>query len=174
MHGGNMSDLVSGLKAGDCRAFERLVGEYGDRVHRFVARLAGLAAAEDLTQEVFLRVHRSIGLFNPSGRLAPWIFTIANNLCIDHLRRQTPPPVAPEGVRSPVGTLEAKELRETLLDAVARLPEEQRRVFHLREDAGLTFREIAQVLGCPLGTALGRMHGAMQRLRRSLGARLEI
>lgn len=169
-----MNDLVAGLKAGDGRAFELLLKEFGDRVYRFVARLAGPEAAEDLTQEVFLRVHRSIGSFDPSGRLGPWIFTIANNLCVDHLRRRTPPPAKGGPARGPAGMLEAKEWREALMEAVARLPEEQRRVFHLREEGGLTFREIAQVLGCPLGTALGRMHGAMQRLRRSLGARLEI
>jgi len=168
-----MKDLIHGLKAGDSRAFEQLVQEFGDRVHRYVARLAGLEGAEDLTQEVFLRVYRSIGSFDPSGGLAPWIFTIATHLSVDQLRRRKARPEAPPPANSSGDPVEARELRETLLEAVAQLPEEQRRVFHLREEAGLSFREIAQVLRCPPGTALWRMHAAMTRLRNALKAHME-
>jgi RNA polymerase sigma-70 factor (ECF subfamily) len=168
-----MKDLIQGLKAGDSRAFERLVEEFGDRVHRYVARLAGLDGAEDLTQEVFLRVYRSIGSFEPSGGLAPWIFTIATHLSVDQLRRRIARPIAPTPSNRSGDPVEARELRETLVEAVARLPEEQRRVFYLREEAGLSFREIAEVLRCPPGTALWRMHAAMTRLRKALKAHME-
>jgi len=168
-----MDDLIQGLKAGDGRAFERLVQEYGDRVHRYVTRIAGLEGAEDLTQEVFLRVYRAIGSFEPSGGLAPWIFTIATHLGVDQLRKRQARPEAPPPVDRRGDPVEARELRETLLEAIAGLPEDQRRVFHLREEAGLSFREIAQVLRCPPGTALWRMHAAMTRLRKSLKAHLE-
>lgn len=168
-----MKDLIHGLKAGDSRAFEQLVQEFGDRVHRYVARIAGFEGAEDLTQEVFLRVYRSIGSFDPSGGLAPWIFTIATHLSVDQLRRRMARPEPPPPAGSSGDLVEARELRETLVEAIARLPEEQRRVFHLRVDAGLSFREIAQVLRCPPGTALWRMHAAMTRLRKALKAHLE-
>ncbi len=177
-----MDDLVRGLKAGRPEAFERLLREFGDRIFRFARRLVGEATAEDLAQEVFVRVFRSIGAYRPSGRFESWIFAIASNLCIDQARKRRPEAsvtdlgeemsaerfasTAPE----PPDELEAEERRRALLRAVERLPLEQRQVFLLREEGGLSFREIADIAGCPLNTALGRMHYAMENLRRSLKA----
>jgi RNA polymerase sigma-70 factor (ECF subfamily) len=164
-----MSDLIAGLKAGEPEAYDRLVAEYGDRLRRFAARMAGPEFADDVVQEVFLRVYRSIRSFEPSGSLAAWIFAIANNLCIDHLRKRPlerrPRPASPD----PSTVAEGREARESLLRAVAALPDAQKRVFLLREEAGLSFREISELLECPLGTALGRMHSAMAALRKALG-----
>ncbi len=177
-----MDELIRGLQAGRPEAFERLVREYGDRIYRFVKRLAGERSAEDLTQEVFIRVHRSIEAYRPEGRFESWLFTIANNLCIDHARRRKPEAslsdvdetLAPERFASstaePLDRLEEEERKRALLKAVERLPWEQRQVFLLREEAGLSFREIADMTGCPLNTALGRMHYAMEALRKSLKA----
>ena len=177
-----MDELIRGLQAGRPEAFERLVRDYGDRIYRFVKRLAGERPAEDLTQEVLIRVHRSIGTYRPEGRFESWLFTIANNLCIDHARRRRPEAplsdldadLAPERFaapsRGPLEAMEEEERRKALLHAVDRLPFEQRQVFLLREEAGLSFREIAEMTGCPLNTALGRMHYAMEALRKSLKA----
>jgi RNA polymerase sigma-70 factor (ECF subfamily) len=177
-----MDELIRGLQAGRPEAFERLVREYGDRVYRFVKRLAGERPAEDLTQEVFLRVHRSIESYRPEGRFESWLFTIANNLCIDHARRRKPEAsltdldadLSPERFaapsREPLEAIEEEERRKALLKAVERLPFEQRQVFLLREEGGMSFREIAELTGCPLNTALGRMHYAMEALRKSLKA----
>jgi RNA polymerase sigma-70 factor (ECF subfamily) len=177
-----MDELIRGLKAGRPEAFERLVREYGDRIYRFVKRLAGERPAEDLTQEVLLRVHRSIESYRPEGRFESWLFTIANNLCIDHARRRKPEASLSDldgdlsadrfasGAPEPIESMEEEERRQALLQAVDRLPFEQRQVFLLREEAGLSFREIAELTGCPLNTALGRMHYAMEALRKSLKA----
>jgi len=170
-----MDDLVRGLKAGDGRAYERLVAEYGDRVYRFIRRLAGPSEAEDLVQEVFLRIHRSAATYDPSGSFNAWVFTIANNLCLDHLRRgaghRRTGPVDEETADPATGiTPEFHEARTALRRAVAELPPDQKEVFLLREEAGLSFKEIAETLQCPLNTALGRMHYAMERLRKSLKA----
>lgn len=177
-----MDELIRGLQAGRPEAFERLVREYGDRIYRFVKRLAGERPAEDLTQEVFIRVHRSIESYRPEGRFESWLFTIANNLCIDQARRRKPEAslsdvdedLAPErfaaSTAEPLDRLEEEERKRALLKAVERLPWEQRQVFLLREEAGLSFREIAEMTGCPLNTALGRMHYAMEALRKSLKA----
>lgn len=177
-----MGELIPGLQAGRPEAFERLVREYGDRIYRFMKRLAGERSAEDLTQEVFIRVPRSIESLRPEGRFESWLFTIANNLCIDQARRRKPEAslsdvdesLAPERfastVRGPLEVLEENERRRALLQAVERLPFDQRQVFLLREEAGLSFREIAELTGCPLNTALGRMHYAMEALRKSLKA----
>jgi len=174
-----MDDLIRGLKAGRPEAFERLVRDFGDRIHRFVKRLAGEAAAEDLTQEVFIRVHRSIDSYRPEGRFESWLFTIANNLCIDHgrWRRDHPTSAMKEvaayeasATRQPMEEAEGAEIRAALRQAVERLPFEQKQVFLLREEAGLSFKEIAEMTGCPLNTALGRMHYAMESLRKSMKA----
>ncbi|MHC4607491.1 MAG: RNA polymerase sigma factor [Planctomycetota bacterium] len=170
-----MDDLLKGLQAGDAGAFERFVREFGDRIFRFVGRLVGPRWAEDLTQEVFLRIHRSVGKYRPTGSFKAWIFTLANNVCIDFLRKRrletAELPEAQAGPESgPVDALTAVELRDAVLRAVERLPVEQRQVFLLREEAGLAFREIAEVVGCPLNTALGRMHYALLSLRKTLAA----
>jgi RNA polymerase sigma-70 factor (ECF subfamily) len=177
-----MDELIRGLKAGRPESFERLVREFGDRIYRFVKRLAGERQAEDLTQEVFLRVHRSIDAYRPEGRFESWLFAIAGNLCIDHSRRRKPEAslseldedLSPERFaspgREPIEAAEEDERRRALLKAVERLPFEQKQVFLLREEAGLSFKEIAEMTGCPLNTALGRMHYAMESLRKSLKA----
>jgi RNA polymerase sigma-70 factor (ECF subfamily) len=177
-----MEELVRGLKAGRPEAFERLLREFGDRIFRFVKRLAGERSAEDLTQEVFIRVHRSIGAYRPEGRFESWLFTIAWNLCIDQARRRKPEltmtgldeDLAPERFAAEGGgpgeEAEEAERHRALLAAVERLPLEQKQVFLLRQEAGLTFQEIALLVKCPLNTALGRMHYAMEALRKSLKA----
>jgi RNA polymerase sigma-70 factor (ECF subfamily) len=168
-----MDDLVQGLKAGEPAAFERLVRVYGDKVYRFARRLAGERWADDVAQETFIRVFRSIRSYRPTGRFESWLFTIANRLAIDALRRQRPEASMTEiGLEdfagAPAGAAEDAELRLAILREVERLPVEQKQVFLLREEAGLSFREIAELTGCPLNTALGRMHYAMEHLRKAL------
>jgi RNA polymerase sigma-70 factor (ECF subfamily) len=163
-----MSEFIRRLKSGDPDAFEALVAEYGDRLRRFAARMAGPEHAEDIVQEVFLRVYRSIRTFDPSGSLASWIFAIANNLSVDVLRKRPPAPRDRRSEPGPPARAEGREQREALLRAIAALPEPQKRVFLLREEAGLSFREIADLMESPLGTALHRMHAAMGSLRKTL------
>jgi len=168
-----MNDLIPGLRAGDPEAYDTLVAEFGDRLRRFAARMAGPEVADDIVQETFLRVFRSIRSFDPTGSLASWIFAIANNLCIDHLRKRPLEGRQHRSTPEPSIVAEGKEARESLRRAVASLPDSQKRVFLLREEAGLTFREIADLLGCPLNTALGRMHTALASLRKTLSVRVE-
>ena len=168
-----MNDLIPRLKAGEPKAYEFLVDEYGDRVRRFASRLAGPEAAEDVVQEVFLRIYRSIGSFDPSGSFAAWIFTIANNLCVDRIRKRPPVPPPPRSGPDPSESAEIRETRQAVLRAVQDLPEEQKRVFLLREEAGLSFREISELMSCPLGTALFRMHAALASLRKALKVPME-
>jgi RNA polymerase sigma-70 factor (ECF subfamily) len=178
-----MDDLIKGLKAGSAAAFERLVREYGDRIYRFSRRLVGERGADDLTQEVLVRVFRSIRTYEPTGRFESWLFTIASHLAIDEARRRRPEAsmsevsevddeLSPERFASdapePVESMETDERRRALLKAVERLPLDQRQVFLLREEAGLSFKEIAEIAKCPLNTALGRMHYAMEHLRKAL------
>jgi RNA polymerase sigma-70 factor (ECF subfamily) len=175
-----MDELVGGLRAGEPAAFDRFVREYGDRLYRFVRRMVGDRWADDVAQEVLIRVHRSVASYEPTGSFDSWLFTIANNLCIDHMRRRRPEREfsaiddevhadVPDGREpDPVEAMEGRELREALRRAVQGLPLEQRQVFLMREEAGLSFKEIAEITKCPLNTALGRMHYAMENLRKAL------
>ena len=166
-----MENLVAGLKAGKKDAYDQFVRDYGDRLQRFCRRLVGASDAPDVVQEVFLRVHRSIERYEAQGKFEAWLFTIANNLSLDFLRRKRPEPSETLELVGRVGPHDHashRELQEALMAEVDRLPAEQREVFLLREKSGLSFREIADHLGCPLNTALGRMHYAMEHLRKAL------
>jgi RNA polymerase sigma-70 factor (ECF subfamily) len=140
---------------------ESLLGEYGDRVYRFVKRLVGPSWAEDLTQETFLRVLKSE---YKGGRKDAWLFSIAHGVCVDHLRRRK---VEREKLRL-VPAAESYETGSDIVELLADLPFEQRQVFLLREEAQMSFKEIAELLDCPIGTVLARMHYAIDKLKKKL------
>jgi RNA polymerase sigma-70 factor (ECF subfamily) len=168
-----MDDLIQGLKSGQSASFDRLVREYGDRLYRFCLRIVGPTEAEDVVQETFIRVHRSIGSYQPTGRFESWLFTIANHLALDSVRRRSSVSMEseePVDFHEPTDDLDHQEVQHALVQAVDRLPVDQKQVFLLREEAGLSFREIAELLHCPLNTALGRMHYAMENLRKTMRA----
>jgi RNA polymerase sigma-70 factor (ECF subfamily) len=163
---------VDRLGRRDKSAVRDFVDGFGPALLTFLARLAGSRAdAEDLFQEVCLRVLDGLGRYQHAGRFRAWIFAIAANAARDHARRRRPPPAGAGRGSAPAADRIAAA-RETLarMDAaVERLPEVQREVFLLRMHSGLTFREIAEVLACPLNTVLGRMHDAIERLRGEVG-----
>jgi RNA polymerase sigma-70 factor (ECF subfamily) len=140
--------------------------------------LGDRAEAEEVAQEVFLRVHRSIGEFRGDAKLSTWLYTIASRLCLNRLdapdRRfgraseealdRVPSPEPPTGA-----DLERTELETALHQAIAALPEDRRIVVVLRDLEGLAYEEIARVLGVELGTVRSRLH----RARLDLKAKLE-
>ena len=158
---------------------------YKGPLHSFLRRMAGESAADDLFQEVFVKALGAAGTYEDRQRPAAWLFTIARRLALDHLRSARPEvsldQESPEGFPlaetlpgadpRPEAELEAFEERARVLAAIDRLPLEQREVFLMREQAGLSFKEIAQALGVPLNTALGRMHYAVTKLRKDLESR---
>ena len=176
-------ELIAQYQLGKAAAFDRLLERYQGPLLGYLVRMTGNRdAAEDLFQETFLRVLRALPRYEGRGRWKAWLYRTAGNLCIDHYRR---------GGRRPSVSLDGDEgrLSEVLADgsagpdqaareagflaaletAVAGLPVKQREVYLLRTISGLSFREIAEALECPLGTALGRMHDALAKLRGELG-----
>lgn len=154
---------------------EDVLTQMGDRLQRYVRRMVGDNAADDVMQETCLKVHRALPRYRPEGRLEAFVFTIARNACRDHWkagarRPESPglPEVADPRAAGPERELESRRQVEAVLAAVRALPPEQREVFLLREESGLSFREIAALTGAPLNTVLGRMHYAMESLRRTL------
>ncbi|MFC1679189.1 RNA polymerase sigma factor [Elusimicrobiota bacterium] len=174
------------LQAGDPESIPRLLKRFQRPIFSFLYHCVGdRSAAEDLVQEVFVRVWRRRDSYEARGKLASWLFTIARRLAMDFSekrgrRRTEPLDAATVGVRPLVETLadekEAPErvaertaTRRRIEEAIAELPEGQRDVFLLREYGGLSFKEIARMSDCPLGTALARMRYAVLKLRKALG-----
>ena len=152
---------------------DRFYADHRDGVFRYLRRIVGgYDAATDLTQEVFLRVSRA-GLpeASESGRRA-WVFRIARNLALNHVRDDRRRPVV-SGLPDAV-TPATQELGVALRDAVAALPALERDVFLLREVAGLRYDEIASACDIPLEGVRFRLHQARVSLRATLGASLDV
>ena len=137
--------------------------------------------AEDIAQEVFLKVYRSLDRFRQDAQLTSWLYRIVMNACIDPRRRHSPAAVAPfgeEAERRLVNTPEerpgpedhayAGEIGVVLESEIARLPQGQRIVFVMRHHQGLKLGEIAAALGLAEGTVKRQLHAAVHRLRGAL------
>jgi RNA polymerase sigma-70 factor, ECF subfamily len=182
--------FVARLRARDERAFEELVIRYGDRVFSLVLRLVGdRAEAEDIAQEVFVTVFKSIETFRGEAKLSTWLLRIAANHAknrIKYLARRAGDggglDGAPEAamadlgktalhghVRSPDAALEAAERGSALERAIAALEEDQRLVVILRDVEELSYEEICEVTGLPEGTVKSRLHRARLLLKQWLG-----
>ena len=170
--------LIARVVEGDRGAFEMLYDRYASTVLGLALRMLGdREVAEDAVQEIFWRVWRRLGSFDPSRAFAPWLFGIAHNYCIDELRRRK---VRPQSVyeddENPILSEIADEadVGESALlaeqgrivrSALEQLPEEQRQTLLLAYFGGLTQQEIAAKLGNPLGTVKTRMRLGLQKLR---------
>jgi RNA polymerase sigma-70 factor (ECF subfamily) len=139
--------------------------------------LASAAEAEEIAQEVFLRVHRSIGEFRGEARLSTWLYAIASRLCLNRLAtadRRRPREGDETLLRLPSSTpdasavLERGELEAALHEAIAGLPEDRRIVVVLRDLEGLPYDDIAAVLDLELGTVRSRLHRARLELKAKL------
>jgi RNA polymerase sigma-70 factor (ECF subfamily) len=168
--------LVQRLRDGDVAAGEVLARRYYEPLMRYLQRLAGGQAAEELHQQTWLSVLDHLGRFDPAtagGGFKAWLFRIATNKANDHWRSRGRERVAKEGLKlvtdglqpSAGARLEGAEQEEKLRRAIEKLPEPQRQVLVLRYYSNLKFVEIAEILGCPLNTALGRVHKGLIKLR---------
>lgn len=169
--------------SGEDAAFQELHRRGAPRVRGFLLRLSGDAAlADDLTQEVFLRIHRARGSFEPGAAALPWIFAVARNVFLDHARRPkvrgmpasspwgSPPPEreAPPDTHGEEVAI-ANEMLEVVRKTLAGLPVLQREAFVLLRFEGLSVHEAAQVLGANKGAVKIRAFRAYEALRAALG-----
>ena len=163
------------LRRGDPRAFEELVIAYQHRVFGVALRMLGSRAeAEEAAQEVFLRAHRAIADFRGDAKLSTWLYAIASRLCMNRLAsgerrllREGEETLAriPSGHASPADELERSERDAALHRAIAELSDERRLVVVLRDLEGLSYEEIAAVLGVRTGTVRSRIARGRERLR---------
>ena len=176
------TDLISRAAAGDHCAFQALVERHRSMVYRVAYQFAGNHHdAEDIAQEVFIKVYRSLDRFRQDAQLTSWMYRIVMNACIDHRRRHSPSAAAPFGEEAelkmlntpeespgPEETTYAGELGDVLEAEIARLPPGQRLVFIMRHHQELKLGEIASSLGLAEGTVKRQLHAAVHRLRRAL------
>jgi RNA polymerase sigma factor (sigma-70 family) len=169
--------LLAGLAAGQADAAAAFVRRFQARVYGLVITIVrDRGTAEEVAQEAFVRAWRHAGTYDPRrGRVATWLLTIARNVAIDATRLRRVEPLDPDVVVSRLGAVEPAELPdERLRQAVAELPEEQRRALFLAAYLGRTAREIGELEGLPLGTVKTRIRTAMLKLHESLETRDEV
>jgi len=167
------------------QTFEGLVQQYKNRIYGYICRLTNDSPeAEDLTQEVFIRAYQGMQAFRRDAAVDTWLYRIATNLVIDRFRRQQRAPQwvpVPDDAEDGQGGLPSTsrdadpqaaaqlgELQRQVQRAVYSLPPKLRAVVVLHDMEGLAYEEVAEALGCPLGTVKSRLFNARLLLRRKL------
>lgn len=176
-------ELVARSTRGDAESFNELITRWERPIYALAYRVIGHEEdARDVCQETFLRAFRGLGAFKGQAKFSSWLYRIALNLCRDWIRRarRTPVVQAPEGVdlvdlqaeREPAESIEElvsrRDMSRLVAKAMMTLSEEQRTAIVLKEYQGLTFQEIADLMGCPLSTVKTRLYQGLSALRRQL------
>ncbi len=185
----NNTALMQRYVDGEQQAFALLVQRHQTGLYNFILRSCGRRdVADELLQEVFLKVVRSASSYQATAKFSTWIYRIARNACIDAARKRSRADLY--SLQNPLGDdgdgethqdrlideeapsasvyVDRRVFRDRLQEALQKLPEEQREVFVMREFTGLKFREISEALEIPVPTVKSRMRYALQTLRGEL------
>ncbi len=164
--------LVEACRQGDRQAMEALYHRFKRRVFSMVARIAGPQDAEEVSQEVFMRIYRGLLKFRGDSALDTWVYRLTVNAAVSHVSRR---PARAEGeealahVPSAEGPARDPRLAARLEHALAALPAGYRAVLVLHDVEGLSHEEIAEILGCRVGTSKSQLHKARGKMRDILG-----
>jgi len=179
--------LIEGMTRGDPRAFRELVESYKKKVYYLALDMAGNPVdAEDISQEVFLKVYRSFSTFRKGAKLGSWLYRVTYNASIDHLRKRgaAPEPVAddvletrsredsglPGAVPSdPAAAAESSQLRDRIDRALDKVSPQEKAVFVLRHYDDLMLKDIAESLGLSIGSVKSYLFRAVRKLQKELG-----
>jgi RNA polymerase sigma-70 factor, ECF subfamily len=169
--------LVERCRAGDDDAFRELVDRYKDLVFALIARtVQDRGRAEDLAQDVFLRVHRGLPYFRGEARLSTWIYRIVANVCVQPPARLRAVSLDDDRTRVQPAATDRQfgdlELRDRLEKAIARLPANYRLLVAAHYLDGVQYEDLADALQLPLGTLKTQLYRAKQQLRRLLETEL--
>ena len=183
--------LVEAVLAGDATAYRGLVERYQRRVYALIVGMVrDREEARDLTQEAFIKAYRNLERFRLESSFYTWLYRIAMNLAIDHLRKhkkrrasEFDDGFASKGLdgelhhghvaNNPGKELERKQLSGRILDALDKLSPEHKRIILLREVEGLSYKEIAETLEIAEGTVMSRLFYARKKLQKQLAAERE-
>jgi RNA polymerase sigma-70 factor (ECF subfamily) len=179
--------LIEGMTRGDPRAFRELVESYKKKVYYLALDMAGNPVdAEDISQEVFLKVYRSFSTFRKGAKICSWLYRVTYNASIDHLRKRgaAPEPVAddvletrsredsglPGAVPSdPAAAAESSQLRDRIDRALDKVSPQEKAVFMLRHYDDLMLKDIAESLGLSIGSVKSYLFRAVRKLQKELG-----
>ncbi len=183
------AELVASALTGSQDAFRELVVRFERPVFSLIARMVqDSGTAEDLAQETFVKAYRSLRSYDPSRKLSSWLFKIAHNTTIDHLRRHAPETVSLEAppdeegrgglaavltdssAEDPSAAAERRDMARSLERAVARLRPEYRESVVLFYIEGASYQEICEATGLPLGTVKTNLHRARKELAQEMTA----
>jgi len=186
------SQVVQAFLEGHERAFDELVSRYQTRLLNFIYRTVGdRERAEDLVQEVFIRIYRHLHRFDQTKKFSTWAYTIASNLAKNELRNRSRNPLVlfqtikrhweadhrplqfEDSSSRPDDMFHKRHLRELVEQSVSQLPEHHRVVFVLRELEGKTYEEIAEITGCNLGTVKSRLNRARNNFAAIIAPQLD-
>ncbi len=173
-------ELVRCAKDGDAASFEELVKLHQKRVYNLALRMSGNSEdALDLSQEVFLRIYKALPLFKEQSAFSTWVYSIASNVCIDFVRKQSKLKTVslypdaetdaavleiPDNRYQPELEYEKAELREAISAGLSALSAEHREILVLREICGLSYQEICDALDLESGTVKSRLSRARNQL----------
>ena len=175
----NAGDEIARLQRGDADALTAILSLYEHRLYRFLVRLVqDPALADDLFQQTWLRVMQKIGRYDARSRFDTWLFSVAHNLAVDHLRRRRERSLdepddtgisaadrLPSRGQDPLKELLESERAAILSAGMAELPAMYREVLSLRFEEGMKLEQIAEVAAIPLSTVKSRLHRALECLR---------
>ena len=181
------SAIIEGMARGDQRAFRELVERYKKKVYYLALDMAGNAVdAEDISQEVFLKVYRSFSTFRRGAKLGSWLYRVTYNAAIDHLRSKgaVPEPVDDQVLESrsaggaglaqgrmpdPAAAAEASDLQRRIARALEKVSPQEKAVFLLRHNEDLMLKDIAETLGLSIGSVKSYLFRAVHKLQKELG-----
>ncbi|HHS13777.1 MAG TPA: sigma-70 family RNA polymerase sigma factor [bacterium] len=179
-HAKSDARLVRAYLAGDPKAFRKLYQRYERPLFAFLLRLVReRESAEDLFQQTWMKVISGLKNYEERGTFSSWLFGIAYHGCVDHARKASRNvkddlksgqglDCLPGDASGPEEQMIQREKLQWLYRAIDQLPSEQREVLLMRLNGEIPFREIAEIMQCPLNTVLGRMHYAVQSLKRMI------
>jgi RNA polymerase sigma-70 factor, ECF subfamily len=166
-------ELVERCRRGDEGAFQELVDRYKDLVFAIIGRtIQDRSRAEDLAQDVFLRIYRGLPYFRGEARLSTWIYRIVANVCVQDHGRPALSRATDESARGALASVDRRfddlELRDRLEKAIERLPANYRLLIAAHYLQGVQYEDLAEALQLPLGTLKTQLYRAKQQLRRLL------
>lgn len=179
--------LVKRTQQGDTRAFEVLVIKYQQQVFSLIYRLTNdRQVVEDLAQDIFHNAYRAIQNFQGKSSFFTWLYRITVNTCINHTKHQRTRravtsieenvygdhPASFETIDGPERAMENKELANQIAEAMSSLSEDKRTIILLRDLEGLSYEQIADIMGCPIGTVRSKLFRAREKMQSKLRAYL--
>tara|TARA_B100000925_G_scaffold288259_1_gene268911 strand:+ start:472 stop:1053 length:582 start_codon:yes stop_codon:yes gene_type:complete len=175
------SYLVSQYLSGDEKSLEILIDKHKSRIFNFIySKVLDRYTSEDIFQETFIKVIKTLkkGLYNEEGKFLPWVMRISHNLIIDYFRKNKRLPmfdncesfdifsILKDDIPNAENTMIDNQIKKDLVKIISELPKDQKNVIMMRLYKNMSFKEIADISGVSINTALGRMRYAILNIRK--------